>query len=198
MKNLRGRKIKVNGKFNKPGYTLGNKILLWGIIVGLFICTLITTRSSYAEFIYAFQPTATAAEMAQICDLKDVVCENEAGVLPKANEVKIAPQANNSKSTIREVTAYNAGDPAQTDSSPCISANGENVCEALAKGYKRCAANFVPFGTILRIAHYGDCMVTDRMNSRFANRVDIAMQLHEKQRAVSFGLQRLNIEILSK
>ena len=38
--------------------------------------------------------------------------------------------------TIRVVTAYNAGDPRQTDDTPCIAANGENICKALAKGKK--------------------------------------------------------------
>jgi len=28
----------------------------------------------------------------------------------------------------REITAYNVGDPYQCDGSPCISANGENIC----------------------------------------------------------------------
>lgn len=98
--------------------------------------------------------------------------------------------------TIREVSAYNAGDVNQTDSSPCISANGENICNALKAGYKRCAANFVPLGTDLLIEHYGECKVTDRMNSRYTNRVDIAMTLEEKERAIKFGLQLLNVRIL--
>ncbi|MCK4554957.1 hypothetical protein KAU19_08470, partial [Candidatus Parcubacteria bacterium] len=49
--------------------------------------------------------------------------------------------------TIREVTAYNVGDPYQCDDDPCITANGENVCTALALGYKRCTSNAFPFGT---------------------------------------------------
>jgi len=98
--------------------------------------------------------------------------------------------------TIRETTAYNAGDPYQCDDDPCISANGENICTALAMGYKRCAANFVPFGTRLFIDGFGECLVTDRMNSRYQNRVDIAMMADEKQRAINFGLQKLNVKIL--
>ena len=99
-------------------------------------------------------------------------------------------------STIREVSAYNVGDPSQTDDTPCIAANGENICDALGKGYKRCAANFVPFGTTLHIDNYGDCLVTDRLASRFPNRVDIAMKLDEKARAINFGHQHLQIDIL--
>lgn len=103
--------------------------------------------------------------------------------------------------TIREVAAYNVGDPAQTDDTPCIGAYSKvNLCEELEKGTKVCAANFVPLGTKLQIiAGNGwefECVVWDRMNSRFTNRVDIAMSLEEKDRAIKFGLQNLTVRIL--
>jgi 3D (Asp-Asp-Asp) domain-containing protein len=97
--------------------------------------------------------------------------------------------------TIREVTAYNVGDPAQNSGNACISANGENICVALERGYKRCAANFVPFGTMLHIDTFGYCKVTDRMNRRYRNRVDIAMKVQEKSKAITFGLQKLRVKI---
>ncbi len=115
---------------------------------------------------------------------------------PKHSKAKSPITTEWRESTTREITAYNAGDPSQTDASPCIAANGENICSALALGYKRCAANFVPFGTTLDIEHYGRCLVVDRMNSRYKNRVDIAMKAEEKERAVKFGLQRLKVEII--
>jgi hypothetical protein len=37
--------------------------------------------------------------------------------------------------SIREVTAYNVGDPKQNHGNPCISAKGENIC--------RSAPNFI-------------------------------------------------------
>ena len=98
--------------------------------------------------------------------------------------------------SIREVTAYNVGDPKQNHGNPCISANGENICAALNLGLKRCAANFVPFGTQLYIDHYGVCTVTDRMNRRYRNRVDIAMKVNEKDKALQFGLKKLKVTIL--
>ena len=98
---------------------------------------------------------------------------------------------------IRQITAYNAGDIYQCSGNPCIAANGENICLALKMGYKRCAANFVPFGTLLEIDGYGQCLVTDRMNSRFAHRVDIAMTLEQKQQAREFGLKTLEVKILA-
>jgi len=98
--------------------------------------------------------------------------------------------------TIREVTAYNVGDPLQTFGNPCESASGENICAALNAGHKRCAANFVPLGTMIKIAEFGVCKVTDRMNIRYKNRVDIAMKKHEKKKALKFGIQKLNVQIL--
>ena len=98
--------------------------------------------------------------------------------------------------TIRVVTAYNVGDPRQTDDTPCISANGENICKALAEGEMRCAANFVPLGSHLYVDKIGVCLVTDRMNRRYRNRVDIAMQKDEYRKARRFGKQKLHVKIL--
>ena len=100
--------------------------------------------------------------------------------------------------TIRIVTAYNVGDPDQNYGDPCISASGENICDALKLGLKRCAANFVPFGTELLIENYGRYVVTDRTSSRYENRVDIAMHLNEFEKAVQFGKKKLNVKILKK
>jgi 3D (Asp-Asp-Asp) domain-containing protein len=98
--------------------------------------------------------------------------------------------------TIRVVTAYNAGDPRQTDDTPCIAANGENICKALANGKKRCAANFVPLGSHLHVDKVGVCLVTDRTNKRYRNRVDIAMKKDEYHKARRFGRQKLTVKII--
>lgn len=100
--------------------------------------------------------------------------------------------------TVREVTAYNVGDRSQTDEHPCIGASGDNLCSRLERGEKICALNGVPLGTILVIQNYGECIVMDRMNSRYRNRVDIAMKVSELGKARKFGLQRLNVEILEE
>jgi len=115
--------------------------------------------------------------------------------VPKRQPVaEIKPQEAISE-TIREVTAYNAGDPSQTDSTPCDGAGG-NICQLLDAGKKVCAANFVPLGTRLYVENYGECMVMDRMNSRYKNRVDLAFKKNEKIRALKFGTQSLNVKIL--
>jgi 3D (Asp-Asp-Asp) domain-containing protein len=96
---------------------------------------------------------------------------------------------------VREVTAYNVGVKRQTDDTPCLGATGENLCRIVARGRKVCAANFVPKDTILDIEGYGECVVLDRMNRRFAHRVDIAMSEDEADRALEFGVQRRRVEV---
>ena len=113
-----------------------------------------------------------------------------ASLIPKDQDYAVRSE------TIRVVTAYNAGDPRQTDDTPCIAANGENICKALAKGKKRCAANFVPLGSHLHVDKVGVCLVTDRTNKRYRNRVDIAMQKSEYHKALRFGRQKLHVKIL--
>jgi 3D (Asp-Asp-Asp) domain-containing protein len=100
--------------------------------------------------------------------------------------------------TYRVVTAYNAGDVSQTDDTPCIDASNDNICHALDRGELRCAANFVKLGTLIHIDSVGTCLVTDRTNKRYRNRVDVAMKKHEKKKALRFGRKVLMVKILKK
>ena len=98
---------------------------------------------------------------------------------------------------VREVTAYNVGVRQQTSDEPCIGATGENLCRLVARGLKVCAANFVAPETILNIEGYGECIVLDRMHRRFSHRVDIAMREDEVDRALEFGIQRRQVEVIT-
>jgi len=92
------------------------------------------------------------------------------------------------------ITAYNS-DPAQTDDTPCITANGFDVCEHNQED--TIAANFLKFGTKVRIPElYGDriFVVRDRMNKRYTNRVDIWMK--DKADARAFGVKVAKIEVV--
>ena len=106
-----------------------------------------------------------------------------------------APFTNPAPGLVREVTAYNVGVRGQTSDDPCIGSTGENLCRLVARGLKVCAANFVALETILNIEGYGECVVLDRMNRRFAHRVDIAMREDEVDRALEFGVQQRYVEI---
>ncbi|MDI3496156.1 MAG: hypothetical protein PWQ35_177 [Patescibacteria group bacterium] len=92
------------------------------------------------------------------------------------------------------MTAYNS-DPRQTDSTPCITANGFNVCEHEIED--TIAANFLRFGTKVRIPElFGDrvFIVRDRMNQRYSDRVDIWMK--DYQAAKKFGVKIAKIEVI--
>ncbi|MDD4271229.1 MAG: hypothetical protein PHF50_00290 [Patescibacteria group bacterium] len=92
------------------------------------------------------------------------------------------------------ITAYNS-EAGQTDNSPCITANGFNVCENGVED--TIAANFLPFGSKVKIPGlFGDrvFVVRDRMNKRFSNRVDVWML--ERPDAIKFGVKTAKIEVL--
>ncbi len=94
------------------------------------------------------------------------------------------------RSMIVAATAYTS-DPAETDSTPFITANGTRVRDGII------AANFLRFGTRVRIPqYYGDkvFVVTDRMNPKFNERIDIWM--NDKAQAYAWGVRRVKIEVL--
>lgn len=97
-----------------------------------------------------------------------------------------------------ELTGYSS-EVRQTNSQPFITASGHKVKDGIV------AANFLEFGTKLRIpAYFGDKVFTvkDRMNSRFSypknssydGYVDIWFS--SRRQAVNFGRVKAEIEIL--
>ena len=79
----------------------------------------------------------------------------------------------------------------QTDADPFITASGKHVRDGIV------AANFLPFGTQIRIPkHFGNRVLTveDRMHQRFSDRIDIWFP--DRQSALEFGKRKVEIEIL--
>lgn len=78
-----------------------------------------------------------------------------------------------STNSIIKVSMYTAR-PEETDDTPCIAASGKNVCKLKESGTNVCANNDLPFGTVIKIAGLGTCVVWDRMNARYTgtNMVD--------------------------
>lgn len=122
--------------------------------------------------------------------------------------VNVAEAQIMSQGTIREVTMYSST-PEQTDATPCIGANGQDVCVLWASGQNLCATNAFPFGTELKIDHLGSCLTIDRMNKRYSNRIDWYAGYDNDcldgvdsgdycptyQRALNFGLQNLLVTV---
>lgn len=92
------------------------------------------------------------------------------------------------------VTAYSSTVD-QTDASPCITANGFNLCENNQENV--IATNFLPFGTKVRLPDlFGDRVFTvhDRMHARYRYRADVWMKT--RLAAVQFGARYTTIEVL--
>jgi 3D (Asp-Asp-Asp) domain-containing protein len=115
--------------------------------------------------------------------------------IKQPDPVKIMPrQAKTTGVRLVVMTAYNS-EAAQTDDSPCTTANGFNVCQHGKED--TIAANFLKFGTKVKIPTiYGDkiFIVRDRMNKRHSNKIDIWMTSRTK--ALQFGVKYAKIEIV--
>lgn len=121
----------------------------------------------------------------------------------KRNHTKshgILPEASNRSYIVREdkvtVTAYNSV-PEQTDATPCIGAQGTDICKIYEAGENVCAANFVPLGTKIEVEGLGTCVVRDRMNARYHKRVDWYMGM-DISAARQFGVRTKQIAVYSK
>lgn len=116
---------------------------------------------------------------------------------PAAEEVATTtpePQMKVVSLGVRTITSYNS-EPAQTDDTPCITANGFDVCKHGIED--TIAANFLPFGTQVRIPDlFGDrtFIVRDRMNERYPNRMDVWML--NKADSKLFGIRRAEVQLL--
>ena len=90
-----------------------------------------------------------------------------------------------------EITSYNA-DPAQTDSTPTITASGQKVAEDICALSRDIEKEFgLKFGDIVYIEGYGSFRFQDRMNKRIKRGVDI-FRFHRKE-ALEIGRRAGNI-----
>lgn len=141
-------------------------------------------------------------ELSNISNLAAFNIENINSTTEKIDAGKISivnnlPENNNWKTirvSTRVITAYNS-EVGQCDDSPCITANGFNVCEHGIED--TIAANWLKFGTKVKIPElFGDrvFIVRDRMNKKHDDKIDIWMI--DKQAAKNFGKRIAQVEIL--
>lgn len=118
----------------------------------------------------------------------------QAASLTKNNALATLPDASALLKKRIVITAYSSTKD-QTDDTPCITANGFDLCTHNQENIL--AANFVPMGTKIRIPEYfGEkiFIVQDRMNARYYYRADIWMQ--SRQKAKQWGAKYTEIEVL--
>ncbi len=152
------------------------------------------------SFLFIFPQSKTLAQIyvqnAALSQTKTVSEERSKQTNKSKQAVKRLPQNKiKIKKTIKVmVTAYNAV-PEQTDTTPCITADGTDICTN--PQLKIVAANWLPFGTKIRIPEYfGNTIfeVRDRMNSRYPYRLDVLMD--SISAAKEFGIRYLKVEII--
>ena len=168
--------------------------LLFLLIACVFQFVLFFTPALAAETVAAQENEISLGNIS-----KSVEMDKEAQKI--ANTIVVAPEKATTtpiykvKSTsVHVMTAYNS-EVGQTDDSPCITANGFNVCEHGIED--TIAANFLKMGTKVKIPDlYGDriFVVRDRMNKKHPDRVDIWMK--DRPSAIKFGVKTAKIQVL--
>lgn len=136
----------------------------------------------------------TAEEVAQLSQKVFLIRPIKICELSECIELEVEPEVEIIDTYNIPITAYSST-PDQTDSTPCITANGYDLCEANEENI--IAANFLPFGTKVRIPEYfGDRIFTvqDRMNARYYYKADIWMKT--RQPAMEWGLVYATIEVV--
>lgn len=119
-----------------------------------------------------------------------------ATVKPETVVASSTPEYRIIRTSTHTMTAYNS-EPGQTDDSPCITANGFNVCTHGEED--TIAANFLKFGTKVMIPElFGDRVFTvrDRMNQKHPNRVDVWMKTRPD--AMKFGVRVAKIQVIEE
>lgn len=126
-------------------------------------------------------------------DNRETTHEAMTAPVTSSNEEIILPSSTVEKKIV-EMSAYTSR-VEETDESPCISADGTNICE-----YDGCvvASNDYEFGTKIIVDGFGECEVKDRMNSRYTGtgNMDIYFRM-DLEGALTFGRKQIKIEIAS-
>lgn len=165
------------------------QIIIFVFVFDFFLFPLPTlAQKSVEEMLLAESVDKSTDNIIEESKEKNLKLYNDRHFLPKNSDAKVL-----SVST-HVITSYNS-EVGQCDDTPCITANGFNVCEHGIED--TIAANFLKFGTKVRIPElFGDkiFIVRDRMNQRYSDRVDVWMV--EKADSRNFGVKVARIEVL--
>lgn len=171
---------RVSAKDKKKG------LLIWGFAL---ICGLGLVNSQLTALYAPVVPVAYAQE-------PSVAFDDRLGELLPTSTVIVT---NNVEWTrmkaprLSDVSAYTSR-VQETDSSPCIAANGKDICKLHKQGVQTCASNDYKLGAKLKIDGLGECIVSDRMNKRYTGtgRVDFYMGMDLKG-AYAHGVKKLMV-----
>lgn len=126
------------------------------------------TGSAQAEEVSNATSTEEYAPCLKLAD-HQFFCGDDAGKDSKIKDLYNENQA--LKTSVKKATiSFYTSEVRQTDSSPEIAANGQNIWTLYKQGLNTCASNDYKFGTKLSIVGVGDCVVRDRMNDRYTGK----------------------------
>jgi len=170
------------------------------LVLVMFITTMVIPQSARANEVASLADIKTQLSNPTQVDLltkRFLEAERKLLPLPIADKRQVDKYPALKKGEMYVVSTAYSSSVDQCDSTPCITANGYNVCESGVENV--IAANFLPFGTKVRIPDlFGDrvFIVQDRMNPRYFYRVDLWMT--SRDRAIEYGNRYVKIEIVTR
>jgi 3D (Asp-Asp-Asp) domain-containing protein len=158
-------------------------LLVWSFIL---FCMIGTVNS---KITYMFAPQAHAEGNITVDDRLGEVLDPKGTIYIK--EGKDTAWGVIKEPKIAEVSAYTSR-VQETDNTPCIPADGSNICKRFANGEKMVASNDYKLGTKLQIGDLGVFTVVDRMNKRYTGNGNIDIYMgYDLKGARAFGRKNL-------
>lgn len=161
----------------------------------IILIAVVTVTSIKVQTASAFEllPTPVISTAMQMAD--DAI-QTHGFVIPERFDAALQPAEDIPKYNKNYVvTAFNSV-PWQTDASPCISADGSDICKLKDQGEQSCAAA-LPFGTKINIPGFGTCTVHDRLAPRFSSRIDLYFGGADQLAAAKqWGKRHLEVQIM--
>lgn len=153
------------------------------------------------EFVFPHYGLAAEITPIQSVLLPNMAIKGAVSLEPENTTIRLIMPSYQPESGIQAVQTYRitvtsySSTVDQTDSTPCITANGFDLCENNQENV--IAANFLPFNTKVRIPElFGDRIFTvqDRMNARYYYRADVWFK--NRTEAIKFGANYTTIEVV--
>jgi 3D (Asp-Asp-Asp) domain-containing protein len=169
-------------------------LVLLLLIACVFQFLLFFTPALAAEAVAANNEMQISLGSISKTEAMEVNAQKIADEIPQATSTPVIIKDKVIRTSTHVMTAYNS-EVGQTDDSPCITANGFNVCKHGIED--TIAANFLKMGTKVKIPDlYGDriFVVRDRMNKKHPDRVDIWMK--DRASAIKFGVKTARIQVI--
>ena len=170
---------RVSAKDKKKG------LLIWAFLLFLGAMTIKGQLDvAYMDVVHAQEPPVVIQDrLGEVLDPKGTIYIKE-GKDPVWGKIK--------EPRLLDVSAYTSR-VQETDASPCIPADGSNICDRFKKGEKMVAYNCAKLGSKIKI---GDTVYTvvDRLNPRYTAscRIDIYMGMDLKG-ALKQGVKKLMV-----